>query len=111
MVPFNNSFGTAYFDDSTKFNIALIDILIKLIFAVDLMLQFRKAFPNPLTGVEVRDPKLIAIRYFKFYFWVDLISAIPFDIITNNKYLRMIALVKIFRLFRLKKLMSWLGLD
>ena len=82
-----------------------------MIFAIDVIVGFRKAYLNDKTGRECRDPKLIAIQYLKFYFWIDLLSGIPFDIITNNPFLRLVALIKIFRLFRLKKIITFLNMD
>ena len=62
---------------------------------------FRKAYFDEDYGKEVTDPKKIAIEYFKFYFWIDLISALPLDLITDNYILRLLVLVKIIRLKRL----------
>ena len=50
------------------------------------------------------------MRYLKFYFWIDLLSAIPFDLIYDNSYLRLISLVKMLRLVRLKKIVSYLNI-
>ena len=55
--------------------------LIKVVFLIDLVIGFRKAYLNDQLGKEVRDPWLIAKRYLKFYFWIDLISALPYDLI------------------------------
>ena len=68
----------------------------------------------------VRDRKLIAKRYVKFWFWLDLISIIPFDIILEQsgnlgdmakftkvgrlyKMIRMLRMVKMIRLFKDRK--------
>ena len=55
--------------------------LIKAVFMIDLVIGFRKAYLNEQIGREVRNPWKIAKRYLKFYFWIDLISALPFDLI------------------------------
>ena len=75
-----------------------------MLYAIDLLIGFRKAYFNELTGREVRDPKKIAIKYLKFYFWIDLLSGVPFDILTDNPILRLLTLVKVFRLLNLKKI-------
>lgn len=51
----------------------------------DVILGFRKAYLNEKTGTECRDPKLIAHRYLKGYFTVDLLSAIPFDMFISSE--------------------------
>lgn len=48
----------------------------------------------------VKDPVKITKKYLKFYFWIDVLSAIPFDNFVDNGILRYISLVKIFRLYR-----------
>jgi hypothetical protein len=111
MVPFKASFGDKYFDDNTKLVLQSIDYTIKFFFVIDVIIQFRKAYSHPDTGTEVRDPKKIAVRYLKFYFWIDSISAVPFDLISDNKLVQMLALIKVFRLFRLGKLVSFMQFD
>jgi hypothetical protein len=86
-----------------------IDYLIKLVFIMDLLMGFRKAFISEDTGIEIRNPWTIAKQYLKFYFWVDLISGLPLDLITDNHYLRLLVLVKIVRLRRLKKIITFLN--
>jgi len=65
----------------------VLNYLTKSIYAIDVILGFRKAYLNDKIGIEVSDPKLIALRYLKFNFWIDLISAIPFEIISDNPFL------------------------
>ena len=89
----------------------IIDFIIKTTFGVDLAIGFRKAFLNEKTGRECRDPKKIAIKYLKFYFWVDLLSGVPIDVITDNPILRLITLVKVLRLNRFKKFIQFLNID
>ena len=103
MVPFKNTFGSSIFDDDTKRVLDIIDNSIKFIFAIDVILGFRKAYVNEKTGSIQRDPIKIAQRYLKWYFWIDLISAFPFDLFIDSGMLRYSSLVKIFRLLRLNK--------
>jgi hypothetical protein len=49
---------------------------------IDVVIGFRKAYLNEKTGREVRDPKLIAKKYLKSYFIIDLLSGIPFELFT-----------------------------
>ena len=85
-----------------------IDYLIAIVFAIDVVLGFRKAFLNEHTGRECRDPKIIAITYLKTYFFIDLLSAIPWEIFTKNIVLRLFSLLKIVRLKRLKRIITYL---
>ena len=113
MVPFKNTFGSKIFDDNTKRILDIVDSTIKFIFAIDVILCFRKAYLNEKNGSIIRDPVKIAQRYLMFYFWIDLISAIPFDLFVDSGLLRYSSLVKVFRLLRLETLVSYLdfGVD
>ena len=101
MVPFKNTFGSNIFDDDTMRILDIIDTSIKFIFAIDVILGFRKAFVNEKNGSIVREPSKIALRYLKFYFWIDSISAVPFDLFIDSGWLRYTSLVKVIRLQRL----------
>jgi len=112
MVPLKSAFGSQIVsNEGLKGKLILIDLGIKFIFFIDILLSFRKAYLQNRNGQEVRDPKLIAIKYLKFYFWIDLLSAIPFDYIQDRSNLRMFGLLKIFRLFRMKKILSFMNLE
>lgn len=111
MVPFKNTFGSNIFSEKTNDTMLYVDLCIKLVFAADVVLGFRKAYLNERTGQQVSSPKLIALRYVKFYFWIDLISSIPFDLFIDNGILRYCSLVKVFRLFRFKYIIQFLGLS
>lgn len=77
-----------------------------------MLICFRKAYIDERTGLEVTNGKLIAKHYLKFYFWVDIISAIPFSMLTSEmNVLKYISLVKIFRLFRLGKITTFMKFD
>jgi len=53
-----------------------------LFFAIDIVIGFRKGYLNEKTGMEERDPKLIAKNYLKSHFITDLLSGIPFELFT-----------------------------
>jgi hypothetical protein len=82
--------------------------MIKFIFSFDVFLGFRKAYLGN-DGQMVKDPVKIAKKYIKFYFWIDLLSAIPFDNFVDNGILRYISLVKIFRLYRFQQIIYSIG--
>lgn len=77
-------------------------------FSLDVLLGFRKAYLTE-DGEIVNDPKKIAKRYLKFYFWIDVLSAIPFDNFVDNGLLRYISLIKIFRLYRFQQIIYNIG--
>ena len=110
MIPFKNTFGSQAFGENVALILNTIDYTIKFIFAIDIVFCFRKSYIHERSGHEIRDPVMIAKRYLKFYFWIDLISAIPFDLIVDNSFLRLVTLVKVFRLFRLKRIVSFLNI-
>lgn len=57
---------------------------IAIVFFIDLILGFFRAYINEKTGGYVNQPKLIAINYLKFYFWIDLLGCLPFDLLTET---------------------------
>ena len=46
-------------------------------------------------GHIIRDRKAIVINYLSFWFWIDAMSSLPWDLIFNNIGLRAIKLVKV----------------
>ena len=86
------------------------DIVVNSVFAVDIMINFRKAYIHPKTGATIQDPKKIAARYLKFYFWVDFIACLPLDTIFTSSFLRFSNLLKIFRLSRFNSIIRLLSL-
>ena len=87
MVPFKYTFGAKnFFDERTALILDIIDYTIKFVFGIDVILGFRKAYLKEKSGQEVRNPKQIAWRYIKFYFWIDLLSAMPFDLFIKDMH-------------------------
>lgn len=69
-----------------KFNVQqYLDYAVDILFLVDLILNFFTAYEKDVNGVLVwvTKPKLIAIKYLKGWFWVDLIALIPTSLIEN----------------------------
>lgn len=79
-----------------------------------MVINFRSAFIDDL-GDEITCPRLIAINYLQFYFWMDLIATIPIDdlivVITNihNDAFKLFGILKLGRLLKLKKIISYLN--
>jgi Ion transport protein len=63
----------------------IFNSMIDILYAVDILLNFRTSYINVLTGDEIVDSKLIAFQYLKGgRFFLDLLSTIPFDMIIGN---------------------------
>ena len=82
MIPFYLAFGNADFNPNLKITLDVISYVINFVYALDIVIGFRKAYFNEKTGGEVRDPKLIAKKYLKSHFVIDLLSGIPFELFT-----------------------------
>jgi hypothetical protein len=109
MTPFYLAFGNENnFNPRTKITLDIISYVINLFFAFDIVLGFRKAYLNRKTGREVRDPKLIAEKYLKSHFIIDLLSGIPFELVSNNFVLRLLPLLKIHRLKQMKRVITFM---
>lgn len=85
-----------------------IDLLITVLFAIDILLTFNTAFLNIKTEKYVFDRKAIAVEYCKFWFWVDMAATVPFDTIAESMQthgdISAVRIIRIFRLARLAKI-------
>ena len=86
-VPFRICIGIEVLWPKLEEMLLVFNQFTKSIYAIDVILGFRKAYFNEKMGSEISDPKLIAIHYLKFNFWVDLLSAIPFELISEDPFL------------------------
>ena len=83
MIPFNIAYAQELnYNPTVKFTLDCIQLIINIFFITDIVIGFRKAYLNKQTGHEVRDPKLIAIKYLKSHFIIDFLSGIPYDFFT-----------------------------
>ncbi|KAK6172039.1 hypothetical protein SNE40_018005 [Patella caerulea] len=99
MVPFN-----AAFQDKERSS-AYSDVVVEILFIIDILLNFRTTFVSK-GGQVVYMSRLIAMNYIKGWFLLDLLAAIPFDLLyafqVNTGTL--IHLLKVARLLRLARL-------
>uniref|UniRef100_A0AC35TRK9 Ion_trans domain-containing protein n=1 Tax=Rhabditophanes sp. KR3021 TaxID=114890 RepID=A0AC35TRK9_9BILA len=82
----------------------IIDLIVDIMFIVDIIINFRTTFVNDNDEV-VSHPGDIAWHYFKGWFVIDLIAAVPFDLLlssSNNDMTTLIGLLKTARLLRLE---------
>ena len=82
--------------------IVIFDSFVDLVFFIDLFINFRTSYISTTTGEEIFDPKMIAKRYIRGRFLLDLLSTIPFDkLASNSDILPIFGMLKLFRVFRI----------
>ena len=95
----------------------LFDYATDLLFAMDIMISFNTVYSDPITEIVITDRRKIAINYCKMWFWIDLVSTVPFDsflklfLHSSSSGLSALRLVKIIRLARMLKLLRVLKLS
>uniref|UniRef100_A0A8C6TM76 Potassium channel, voltage gated eag related subfamily H, member 7 n=1 Tax=Neogobius melanostomus TaxID=47308 RepID=A0A8C6TM76_9GOBI len=58
----------------------VVDLMVDIMFIVDILINFRTTYVNNNEEV-VSHPGKIAIHYFKGWFLIDMVAAIPFDLL------------------------------
>ncbi|XP_032458037.1 potassium voltage-gated channel subfamily H member 6 isoform X2 [Nasonia vitripennis] len=91
-------------DTYTDDPIVVIDLIVDVTFIVDILINFRTTFVNSNEEV-VSHPGKIAVHYLKGWFIIDLVAAIPFDLLlfgsNTDETTTLIGLLKTARLLRL----------
>ncbi|XP_043215608.1 potassium voltage-gated channel subfamily H member 7-like isoform X2 [Amphibalanus amphitrite] len=85
--------------------IEILDLIVDIMFIIDILINFRTTYVNKNDEV-VSHPGKIAVHYFKGWFIIDVVAAIPFDILllgtkTDESTTTLIGLLKTARLLRL----------
>ncbi|XP_067825279.1 potassium voltage-gated channel subfamily H member 6-like [Heptranchias perlo] len=84
--------------------LAIVDLIVDIMFVIDIIINFRTTYVNKNNEV-VSHPAKIAIHYFKGWFLIDIVAAIPFDLLIfrfgSNETTTLIGLLKTARLLRL----------
>ncbi|XP_071967279.1 voltage-gated inwardly rectifying potassium channel KCNH6 isoform X3 [Engystomops pustulosus] len=82
----------------------IVDLIVDIMFIVDIVINFRTTYVNTNDEV-VSHPAKIAIHYFKGWFLIDMVAAIPFDLLIyrtgTDETTTLIGLLKTARLLRL----------
>ncbi|XP_067285586.1 potassium voltage-gated channel subfamily H member 6 [Pseudorasbora parva] len=83
----------------------VVDVIVDVLFIIDIVITFRTTYVNHNDEV-VTHPKRIAIHYIKGWFLIDMVAAIPFDLLIFRSGLdettaTLIGLLKTARLLRL----------
>uniref|UniRef100_A0A8C5IYV4 PAC domain-containing protein n=1 Tax=Junco hyemalis TaxID=40217 RepID=A0A8C5IYV4_JUNHY len=58
----------------------VVDLIVDIMFIIDILINFRTTYVNSNEEV-VSHPAKIAIHYFKGWFLIDMVAAIPFDLL------------------------------
>ncbi|CAD8197993.1 unnamed protein product [Paramecium pentaurelia] len=103
--------------DINNEGVSIYDWVVNGCFYIDILLQFNTAIY--IDGNLVQDRIVIVKEYLKLWFWIDLISSFPYDIIFDSpemqskaqviKLLRFIKFIKVIRLLRALKLKKIFG--
>ncbi|XP_072936038.1 potassium voltage-gated channel unc-103-like isoform X1 [Epargyreus clarus] len=91
--------------------IVVIDMIVDVTFIIDILINFRTTYVNAADEVE-SDPAKIAMHYLRGWFVIDLVAAIPFDLLLfgtdtdeqgleSDETTTLIGLLKTARLLRL----------
>ncbi|XP_028831884.1 potassium voltage-gated channel subfamily H member 2a [Denticeps clupeoides] len=81
----------------------VVDLIVDIMFIVDIVINFRTTYVNTNDEV-VSQPLRIAVHYFKGWFLIDMVAAIPFDLLiyrSGEETTTLIGLLKTARLLRL----------
>jgi len=94
---------------STSFNgLFVINRLIDLYFMADMCIQFFLMYRDEDKGTLIKDQSVIIRRYMLLWFWIDLVSILPFDLLSlvlDSDGLEKIKALRVVRLLRLAKLL------
>eukprot|EP01039_Chlorochromonas_danica_P006251 gene6251-6892_t len=103
IIPYHIGFNSNFTSSEDAVN-----IFITTCFALDILISFNTAYQDSATEKFVYRRRVIARHYLVFWFWVDLVAAIPFDTIcaafVDAESMATIRLVRVLRLVRLVKL-------
>ncbi|XP_074475333.1 voltage-gated delayed rectifier potassium channel KCNH4-like isoform X2 [Sebastes fasciatus] len=106
-VPYNVSF-TPYDDTVTAARSTIVsDIVVEMLFIIDIILNFRTTYVSQ-SGQVVYEARSICIHYATTWFFVDLVAALPFDLLYafNITVTSLVHLLKTVRLLRLLRLLQ-----
>ena len=86
-TPYSAAFLLSDQDESQRMDcgytcspLTVVDLIVDIMFVVDIVINFRTTYVNTNDEV-VSHPRRIAIHYFKGWFLIDMVAAIPFDLL------------------------------
>uniref|UniRef100_A0A3B3U5H4 Voltage-gated delayed rectifier potassium channel KCNH4 n=1 Tax=Poecilia latipinna TaxID=48699 RepID=A0A3B3U5H4_9TELE len=113
-VPYNVCFSGGRDEGGTSRNPPSVsDILVEILFILDIMLNFRTTFVST-SGQVVYDARSICVHYVTTWLFVDLVAALPFDllyafnvtVVSSLVLAHLVHLLKTVRLLRLLRLLQ-----
>ena len=104
-VPFTLGFNI---DPESLSFVSLFGLLIDILLCIDIILNFRTAIYDKFDSLHlIVDGKEIAMDYLKGWFWIDLISSVPFDYIYSGLgAIRILKTLKVLKLLRVLRLLQ-----
>ena len=103
-VPFRIAFVA---NQSNHYVLNTLEAIVVVVFLLDILVAFNTAYIESSTNLLVTDRKIIAKKYLSSYFWLDLLSAIPWDVTTfsnvKQSHLESIRTLRFLRLMRMSK--------
>ena len=111
-------YRTAFLDEVSS-GLIFFEYIVDSLFFIDILVNFASGYDIPEFGiVEVKWSK-IAVKYFKSWFFLDLVTVFPFQILEDTqdasdsndlKLLRLARLPRLYRLLRILRLFKMLRL-
>ncbi|XP_041823291.1 potassium voltage-gated channel subfamily H member 8 isoform X2 [Melanotaenia boesemani] len=104
-VPYNVCF-TGDPDDMTR-SISASDVVVEILFIIDIIFNFRTTYVSK-SGQVIFDGRQICIHYLTTWFTIDLLAALPFDLLiaVNVSVMSVVHMLKTVRLLRLLRLLQ-----
>nr|XP_037849114.1 potassium voltage-gated channel subfamily H member 4 isoform X4 [Chlorocebus sabaeus] len=106
-VPYNVCFSGDDDTPITSRHTLVSDIAVEMLFILDIILNFRTTYVSQ-SGQVISAPRSIGLHYLATWFFVDLIAALPFDLlyVFNVTVTSLVHLLKTVRLLRLLRLLQ-----
>lgn len=98
-------FRLAYFENDPPYFFLMVDTISDNYFIVDIVINFFTSYKDEKESIVVRNHLKIALRYFKTWFLIDIVSIIPFEDIFSSNASQLSKLVKVLRMLKLLKML------
>jgi CRP-like cAMP-binding protein len=111
ITPFEAGFVQVFKEDAAQSHryhlIALFvaDRLVDIFFFADMLINFRLTYLDKSIGLWVTDHRRIQWRYIRGWLVIDLVSLLPWDLLVNQKRMKLIKLLKLAKLAKLLRIL------
>eukprot|EP00618_Florenciella_parvula_P000630 CAMPEP_0119466174 /NCGR_PEP_ID=MMETSP1344-20130328/951_1 /TAXON_ID=236787 /ORGANISM="Florenciella parvula, Strain CCMP2471" /LENGTH=954 /DNA_ID=CAMNT_0007498471 /DNA_START=242 /DNA_END=3106 /DNA_ORIENTATION=- len=85
-----------------------LDTYLTILFAFDILVEFRTTYIDPTSGAVQSDGRRIALRYAFSYLIPDLLATIPFDQLAGGEA-EALASLALLRFLRIRRIITWFG--